>query len=66
MKLWYEVNYNDINFKALNHTDMYDTKWVPTHKGSGYRKWFGNIEYIVSLRDLWDDTKVNKSVRRGG
>lgn len=65
MKLWYEVNYNDINFKALNHTDMYDTKWVPTHKGSGYRKWFGNIEYIVSLRDLWDDTKVNKSVRRG-
>lgn len=28
-------------------------------------KWYGNIGYAMKLADLWNDAKVNKSVRRG-
>lgn len=65
MKLWYEVTYNNINFNCKEFEDIKNIKWVPTNKGGGYRKWYGNQEYVVNLHDIWDDTKVNKSVRRG-
>jgi len=65
MKNWYEVNFFKIKFNSIQFDDIYQTKWVPTNKGGGYRKWFGNIENIVNIRDIWDDSKVNKSVRRG-
>ena len=65
MKLWYEVNYKNISFNCSTFEDIKNIKWVPTNKGGGYRKWYGNQEYVVNLHDIWDDTKVNKSVRRG-
>lgn len=41
------------------------SKYVPFSKGGSFVKWYGNIAYALKLADLWDDAKVNKSVRRG-
>lgn len=65
MRLWFEVDFNKVEFNAKDYSEFQKLKWVPTHKGGGYRKWYGNLEYIVNIKDIWDDSKVNKSVRRG-
>lgn len=46
LKLWYEVSKVETmfpNFVKLNQS----VKWVPTTKGGIFRKWYGNIEYVM-------------------
>ncbi|AZR71954.1 restriction endonuclease [Anoxybacter fermentans] len=47
LRLWYEVNYNNIYHKIFNkNKSLY--KWFPIAKGGDYRKWYGNNEYVVN------------------
>lgn len=39
LRLWYEVN-----------IDSFLKKWMPYSKGGNYRKWYGNLEYVLN----WD------------
>lgn len=50
LKLWFEVNYGDIDFFATQESD-YIKKWYPHTKGGSYRKWYGNFEYVI----LWEN-----------
>ncbi|MCF6462921.1 BREX-1 system adenine-specific DNA-methyltransferase PglX [Clostridium sp. Cult1] len=61
IRYWYEVNNDFIEYKPydINH------KYVLYSKGGSFKKWYGNINYVIKLSDLWDDNKVGKSVRRG-
>ena len=34
-------------------------------KGGSARRFYGNYEYVIRLRDLYDPSKTNVSVRRG-
>lgn len=34
-------------------------------KGGSARRFYGNYEYVIKLRDLWNPSKTNASVRRG-
>lgn len=45
LRLWHEVNYNQITFDSESGESV---KWVPHNKGGNYRKWYGNKEYIVN------------------
>ncbi|WP_077369896.1 BREX-1 system adenine-specific DNA-methyltransferase PglX [Anaerosalibacter sp. Marseille-P3206] len=63
IKFWHEVNYNDITFNP-NYNDI-SYKYVLFSKGGTFNKWYGNTQNVLKLSDLWDDTKTNKSVRRG-
>ena len=65
LKLWYEINFNNIGFRHKTFTDNSNIKWVPMHKGGGYRKHYGLHEYIMNLHDIWEPSKTNVSVRRG-
>lgn len=49
LKLWYEINRNYINFKFLNSSKLetYDG-YIPYLKGGIYRRWYGNLEYVVN------------------
>ena len=52
LKLWYEVNNNKIKFhyidrNILNKIDSY----FPYIKGGEYRKWYGNLEYIIHWKN---------------
>ncbi len=50
LRYWHEVTKNHIgfNFDNAELADKSDKKWFPYSKGGGYRKWFGNQEYVVN------------------
>lgn len=62
VRLWYEVNNNQITYNPEN-TSIH--KYVLFSRGGTFNKWYGNSQYVLKLADMWDDTKTNKSVRRG-
>ena len=50
LRAWYEVDFDDIRFDL---TDLKDAgtmpqKWVPQPKGGPYRRWYGNLEFVVN------------------
>lgn len=53
LKLWFEVNLNDIYFTATDCIQAMYTgkKWFPYSKGGSFRKWYGNNDYIVNWQD---------------
>ena len=61
LRYWHEVPFND--FVCVPNDIA--CKYVPFSKGGTFVKWYGNVAYALKMRDLWDDRKVNKSVRRG-
>ncbi len=63
LRLWFEVNYQDI--VLLPQTFDEYGKYCIMAKGGGHRRFYGNYEYIIRLKDLWNPLKTNVSVRRG-
>ena len=61
VKYWFEVNYNELSFQE---TKPY-SKYHFFQKGGPKRKYYGNNEYIVKLKDFWSPHFYNKSIRRG-
>ena len=47
LKQWFEVIFKNIDFKqhCVNPTTK---KWFPCNKGGGFRKWYGNNDYIIN------------------
>lgn len=50
LRLWFEVNLKKIGFNMNSSTDAYQSgfKWFLVTKGGGFRRWYGNIEYVVN------------------
>ena len=50
LRLWWEINNTTMNTKAFSliEAQTNKAKWYPYNKGGGYRKWFGNDEYVVN------------------
>ncbi len=50
LRLWFEVGYNRIGFGCENAASAAcsQKKWFPTTKGGGFRRWFGNMSYVVN------------------
>jgi type II restriction/modification system DNA methylase subunit YeeA len=50
LRYWYEVPQSKIGFNFENAQTAAESnkKWFPYSKGGGYRKWFGNQEYVVN------------------
>lgn len=48
-RLWYEVAINNIAFMCSNNTEYLSTnrRFVPCNKGGNYRKWYGNLEFVL-------------------
>lgn len=51
LKLWYEVNNDIIKFDCNTHKDMNDYSWFPINSGGEFRKYYGNNEYIINLKN---------------
>ncbi|MCD2347233.1 BREX-1 system adenine-specific DNA-methyltransferase PglX [Clostridium guangxiense] len=62
LRLWYEVDYNKIGFNMEKFEDIniYAKKWFPYHKGGEFRKWYGNIEYLINMENEGYDIKHSK------
>ena len=50
LRLWNEVDFNRIalNMESNEQAKITNHKWFPYNKGGAYRKWYGNIDYIVN------------------
>lgn len=61
LRLWYEVPTDKINYSIKNKDDCLhiNPKWVPYNKGGGYRKWYGNLEYVVNWHNNGADIRLD-------
>lgn len=57
LRFWYEVKRNKIGFN-LSEASSY--KWYPFNKGGGYRKWYGNNEYVINWENNGQQLKAAK------
>jgi type II restriction/modification system DNA methylase subunit YeeA len=50
LRMWYEVSHNRIGFACESAAEANGTgkKWFPYNKGGSFRKWYGNLEYVVN------------------
>jgi hypothetical protein len=54
LRLWHEVSLAKIGFGLSNALEM-KSYWYPLSKGGDFRKWYGNNEHVINLRDDgWD------------
>ena len=48
LKLWHEV---EIQKASLNPRSVLSKKWFPMSKGGSFRKWYGNLEWIINYEN---------------
>lgn len=50
LKLWFEVNINNIGFNCSDKENalVSGRKWFPCNKGGAFRKWYGNNYYVIN------------------
>lgn len=62
LRMWYEVNNDDIGFNLDSLLSFIDSKkkYAPLNKGGDYRKWYGNNEYVIN----WEEN--GKALRSNG
>jgi len=47
LRLWFEVGFDKVAFENVNN----DTYWVPYNKAGGFRRWYGNWDYVVNWKN---------------
>lgn len=62
IRTWEEVESNRIG--SSKEGELYPV-FAPMQKGGVYRRHYGNNDFVIRLRDMFDETKVNVSARRG-
>ena len=55
LRFWFEVEQRNITF----HADK-SFKWYPYNKGGGFRRWYGNNEYVLNWKDDGKEIKEYK------
>jgi type II restriction/modification system DNA methylase subunit YeeA len=62
LRSWAEVDANNIgfNFESQKKALTVSKKWFPYNKGGGYRKWYGNNEFLVNWGNAGNDIKKFK------
>lgn len=50
LRYWHEVSRGKISF-GLSSADEMNGYWYPLSKGGEYRKWYGNLEHLINLKD---------------
>jgi len=50
LKIWHEVNFEKIgfDFDTLESVEKSQIKWLPYNKGGEFRRWYGNMEFIIN------------------
>ncbi len=57
LRLWFEVDFNRIEFMARAGHDPRKKRWYPLQKGGEFRLWYGNLEYIIDWEKDGDRLK---------
>ncbi|WP_345791781.1 BREX-1 system adenine-specific DNA-methyltransferase PglX [Thauera sp. JM12B12] len=53
IRYWYEVCFNKVGFGFESQDDAFGSglKWFPLNKGGGFRRWYGNNEYVINFEN---------------
>ena len=53
LRLWFECDSGNIywNCRSHNESKSSEKKWYPCTKGGSYRRWYGNLEYVVDWKN---------------
>ncbi|MDF1493741.1 BREX-1 system adenine-specific DNA-methyltransferase PglX [Caproiciproducens sp. CPB-2] len=55
LKLWFEIN---VTAGSLIQRCNFSKKWFPINKGGAYRKWYGNLEWVINYKDDGKEIKA--------
>ena len=49
VRFWFEVSVSAINRRIMSQEQRQQSKdkWFPYNKGGNYRKWYGNVDYVL-------------------
>lgn len=60
LRLWYEVEIDDVAIKEKTATELTNSlKWIPYNKGGEKRNWYGNYDYVVNWQNNGYEIKHN-------
>lgn len=50
LRFWFEVSISNISFSCASRAESKSLKqkWYPHPKGGDFRKWYGNLEYVIN------------------
>lgn len=59
LRYWWEVNYEKIGFRMRDAEEAKASKkkWFPFNKGGEFRKWYGNLEYVINWENDGEEAK---------
>ena len=59
LKNWFETNFINIGLNLSSDIELLESnkKWFPLSKGGEFRKWYGNLEHIINLKNNGEDIK---------
>jgi type II restriction/modification system DNA methylase subunit YeeA len=63
LRLWSEVSHAKIHFTCTSADDTFNTicKWYPINRGGGFRKGYGNSEYLVNWENNGQEIRNTKN-----
>ena len=63
LRFWHEIDINKsgFGFNNTNAAKKSHMKWFPLNKGGGFKKWYGNHEYMVNWENDGFDIKKEKN-----
>jgi hypothetical protein len=61
LRLWHECSINNVSVSSKTT----DPTWYPCQKGGGFRKWYGNNEYVVNWKNNGEEIKRIVKARYG-
>lgn len=62
LRCWYEVMSSKMNLhsKSIVKEETIKRRWYPYNKGGGYRKWYGNNDYLI---DWYNDAEAIRAIK---
>lgn len=63
LRLWYEVSFNRVGMNCYCRKNAMESKkkWFPCNKGGGFRRWYGNNNYLAN----WENDGKEMSSFKG-
>lgn len=63
IRRWYEVDCSEIGFNFnRDEARKSELKWFPLNKGGDFRKWYGNLEYVLNWQH--DGKELHETIVR--
>lgn len=52
LRIWFEVSLNNLSLSGLDpeYAKKSDRKWFPYIKGGAFRRWYGNLDFVVNWK----------------